>query len=611
MSLLRTNDSPFPSSIKEMRKLGWEQPDIILISGDAFVDHPAFGAAVIARVLHSSGFKVAIVPQPNWKDDLRDFKKFGEPSLFFAVSAGNMDSMVNHYTANKRQRSDDAYTPGGKAGFRPNYAVNVYSNILKNLYPEVPVIIGGIEASMRRFTHYDYWQDKLLPSVLVDSNADLLCYGMSEKSILEIALRIKQDGHIYNTYNVNQIVYLSDLNDKKKNDIDINSHELCLADKSKYAENFVIIEKESVKYNSRQRITQIIGSQKIIVNSPFPTLTQNELDEIYNLPFSRKPHPRYEKKEPIPAYEMIKNSVTIHRGCFGACSFCTISAHQGRFISSRSEKSIIGEVKLVAETEGFKGHITDLGGPSANMYRMGGKDMDLCENCKRPSCIYPAICKNLNYSHKHLSQLYNEVSELSGIKKISIGSGIRHDLIFGEKTGNYQAENLKYFELLVKKHVSGRLKVAPEHTRDNVLQVMRKPSFNSFRQMKKNFDKINEKYQLKQQLIPYFISAHPGCSDIDMAELAVLTNEMGFRLEQVQAFTPTPMTLSAVMYYTGTDPYTGKYLYSAKTNSEKEEQLMYFFWYKHEIKKRIVKKLKDMKRDDLLGKLRNIAKSKI
>lgn len=575
---MKTFHFAFPSTVKEMKALGWSQPDVIIISGDAFVDHPSFGASIIARVLENDGFKVAVVPQPNWKDDLRDFKKFGVPRLFFAVTAGNMDSMMNHYTANKRLRTDDAYTPGGNAGFRPDYATNVYSNILKKLYPEVPVIIGGIEASMRRFTHYDYWQNKLLPSILTSSKADILCYGMAEKAISELASKINDTGHIYESFSIKQTAYISDTNDTQPGDIELYSHKECLENKEKFAENFIKIEQESIKLNSTKRITQITNGKKIIVNPPYEPISEKELIRIYSLPFTRQPHPKYHNKPAIPAFEMIKNSVTIHRGCFGACSFCTISAHQGKFISSRSQDSIINELNTIAENPNFKGYISDLGGPSANMYKMKGYNLDLCEKCLRPSCIYPAICKNLNHSHKQLTDLYNAASKIKNIKKITIGSGIRYDLCLStSKNELVDIENKKYVEILIKNHVSGRLKVAPEHTSDRVLKTMRKTSFNSFRRFKKLFDSINQKHNLTQQLVPYFISSHPGCTEEDMANLAKETNSLGFNLEQVQSFTPSPMTLSSVIFFTGENPYSGEKVFSAKSDKERKKQMQYFF----------------------------------
>lgn len=593
----------FPTTVKELKSFEWDCADIILFSGDAYVDHPSFGTAVIARVLDYAGYRVAIVPQPNWRDDLRDFKKLGKPRLFFGVSAGNMDSMLNHYTANKRLRSEDAYTPGGKTGQRPDYATNVYSNILKSIYPEVPVVIGGIEASMRRFAHYDFWNNKLMTSVLESSNADLLCYGMSEKTIVKIADRLNDSGQICNCYDIKQIAYLSDFSDNSENDIKLFSFKELQKDKIKYAKNFVKIEQES-NYNSNRRIIQDLQNKRLIVNPVFPVATEKEIDNIYDLEYTRLPHPKYAGKEPIPAYEMIKHSVNIHRGCFGGCSFCTISAHQGKFISSRSEKSILNELKEVSKMSDFKGHITDLGGPSANMYKMHGFDSGICDKCKKPSCIFPVVCNNLNTSHLHLTELYKKALQIEGIKKISIGSGVRYDIALHEsKNPLTNRHNKEYLELLISKFVSGRLKVAPEHCSPKVLKLMRKTSFNQFKKLQSIFDKINQKYELNQQLIPYFISGHPGCNEIDMAELAVETKDMGFKLEQVQAFTPTPMTLSTVMYYTGIDPYSGEKLYVAKDRKESEKQLKYFFWYKPEIKKDLLKSLMRAGRKDLADKI--------
>lgn len=597
-------DKFFPTSVKELKQFGWDYIDVILVSGDAFVDHPSFGPAVIARVLQNAGYRVAIVPQPNWKDDLRDFKKFGEPRLFFGVTAGNLDSMLNHYTANKRLRSDDAYTPGGQAGHRPDYATSVYCHILKNLFPETPIVIGGIEASMRRFVHYDYWQDKILPSILELSNADLLCYGMSEKSIVEIANRINQDGHHYNCFNIKQTAYLSDDKDIKKDDIELHSYEEILADKKNYAENFVIVEREANSYTNR-RITQKLEHSKLIVNPTYEPLSETEMDSIYALPFTRLPHPRYNGKPDIPAYEMIKNSVTIHRGCFGGCSFCTIAAHQGKNISSRSEKSIIAELEKISQMPDFKGHISDIGAPSANMYKMHGFDEGLCKNCKRPSCITPQICKNLNTSHEELCKLYRKALEVKGIKKISIGSGIRYDIAL-HKTGNAETDkiNEEYLELVISKFVSGRLKVAPEHTSPKVLALMRKTPFEKFGELKKIFDRTNQKCGKNQQLIPYFISAHPGCTEEDMAELMAQIKNLGICPEQVQTFTPTPMTLSTVMYFTELNPYTMEKVYVPKSREERENQNMYFFWYTPDARKKIERRLLKLGRADIIAKMK-------
>lgn len=573
-----------PTTKKEVEKRGWDELDVIIISGDAYVDHPSFGSAVIARVIESEGFHVAIIPQPNWQDDLRDFKKLGKPRLCFGVTSGNMDSMVNHYTANKRLRSDDAYTAGGKAGFRPDYATTVYSNILKELYPETPVIIGGVEASLRRLTHYDYWSDKLKPSILVESKADILVYGMGEKPILEIVKLLDKGVPVSSITNIPQTAYISKNDEIPINDnwktIELTSHEICLKDKKSFASNFKHIEQESNKINAR-RLAQKTGDDFVIVNPPYSTMSEKEIDFSFDLPYTRLPHPKYKKRGAIPAYEMIKFSINIHRGCFGGCAFCTISAHQGKFISSRSEKSILKEVDKIAELDDFKGNLSDLGGPSANMFKMQGKDLGLCEKCIRPSCIYPETCHNLNTDHKPLIDLYKKVSSHPKIKSAYIGSGIRFDMLVGKSKKETQ-ENCfnEYIEQLVKNHVSGRLKVAPEHTSDSVLKVMRKASFDLFYEFREKFIKASKKAGLNQQIIPYFISSHPGSEIKDMEDLTNKTKELGFKLEQVQDFTPTPMTLATVIYYSGYHPYSLKKIYTAKTKEQKLEQRKFFFWYK-------------------------------
>ena len=573
-----------PITKKETDLRGWSEVDIVIITGDAYVDHPAFGAAVIGRVLESHGYKVALIPQPNWRDDLRDFKKFGKPRLFFGISAGAMDSMVNHYTANKRLRSNDAYTPGGEAGFRPDYATITYSNILKKLYPDTPVVIGGIEASLRRVTHYDYWADELKPTIMLDSKADLGVYGMGELGIVEIAKALEEGKNIEEITNVPQTFFLKNKSQKLKsewNDLRLASHEECLKDKKTYASNFKDVEIESNKKKAN-RLLQDVAEYTLYINPPYPTMTETQIDASFDLPYTRLPHPKYAKRGVIPAYEMIRHSVNIHRGCFGGCAFCTISAHQGKFVASRSKASIMKEVKQVTEMEDFKGYISDLGGPSANMYRMKGKDESLCEKCVRPTCIQPNICKNLDTNHHPLIELYKEVDKMPAVKKATIGSGIRYDLFLTNEDPSGKLGYDEYFEQLMKRHVSGRLKVAPEHSSDEVLRLMRKPSFNLFMKLKKKFDKVNEKYRLNQQLIPYFISSHPACTLTDMAELAVKTKELGYKLEQVQDFTPTPMTLATEIYYSGYDPYSLKPVFVAKTKQEKLDQQRFFFWYKPE-----------------------------
>lgn len=594
-----------PTTKKEVELRGWDELDVIIFSGDAYVDHPSFGSAVIGRILEAEGLKVAIVPQPNWRDDLRDFKKLGRPRLFFGISAGCMDSMVNRYTANKRRRSNDAYTPDERPDMRPDNATITYSTILKKLYPDIPVAIGGIEASMRRLTHYDYWEDRLKKSILCDSHADLLIYGMGEKPVTELCRRLKSGEKFSDITDIPQTAYIISekrFDGQKEGDIMLFSHEECLKDKKKQAVNFRHIEEESNKMHA-SRILQRTDRDIVVVNPPYPPMTQEELDRSFDLPYTRMPHPKYKGKR-IPAYDMIKFSVNIHRGCFGGCAFCTISAHQGKFIASRSKESVLREIKAITQMPDFKGYISDLGGPSANMYAMKGKDQNLCGKCKRPSCIHPNICKNLNADHRPLLDLFREAGQIKGIKKIFVGSGVRYDLLihdYKDARLNKAAED--YTRELITKHVSGRLKVAPEHTSQAVLDIMRKPPFGQFVQFKKIFEKINAEHNLNQQIIPYFISSHPGCREEDMAELAAITKHMHFHLEQVQDFTPTPMTVSTETYYTGLHPYTLEPVFTARTQKEKLAQRMFFFWYEKEYKDKIMSELRKMGRKDLIQKI--------
>ena len=588
-----------PTTKKELELRGWDEVDVILFSGDAYVDHPSFGAAVIGRTLEAAGYRVAIVPQPDWHGDYRDFKKLGRPRLFFGISPGCMDSMVNKYTANRRLRSEDAYSPDGRHDLRPEYPTIVYTRILKELFPDVPVVLGGIEASLRRLTHYDYWQEKLRPSILVDSGADLLIYGMGEKPIVELARRSPGEWR-----DVPQTVYLADNIEITKDDIVLHSHEECLRDKRAQAENFRHIEEQSNMMHA-QRIIQRIGTRSVVVNPPYPPMTTAELDASFDLPYTRQPHPKYKGKR-IPAYDMIKYSVNIHRGCFGGCAFCTISAHQGKFIACRSKESILREVRQVIEMPDFKGYLSDLGGPSANMYGMHGRNLNACEKCRRPSCIHPQICPNLDTNHSKLLDIYHAVDALPGIKRSFIGSGVRYDLLLyrsKDEAANQSAQ--QYTRELITRHVSGRLKVAPEHTSDNVLRLMRKPSFQQFYEFKRIFDRINREEGLNQQIIPYFISSHPGCHEADMAELAVITKQLDFHLEQVQDFTPTPMTNATETWYTGYDPYTLEQVFSAKTPREKLAQRQYFFWYKPEERRSIEQSLRRIGRPDLIARLYN------
>lgn len=594
-----------PTSVKEMKLLGWNHVDVVLFSGDAYVDHPSFGAAVIGRTLQAAGYNVAIVPQPNWQDDLRDFRKFGKPRLFFGISSGAMDSMVNHYTAARRRRSDDAYTPGGRHGARPDYPTVVYSKILRELYPDTPIIIGGIEASLRRLSHYDYWQNKLRPSLMLDVDADLLIYGMGEKPVVEAAGRLDAGEAVSDLADMLQTVSLQPLDTMPQpgdEHIILHSYEQCLKSKRCQAENFKHIEQQSNRMHGAT-IWQPHGNKVVRVNPMYPPMTTQEIDASFDLPYTRIPHPRYKGKT-IPAYEMIRHSICLHRGCFGGCAFCTISAHQGKFIASRSKESILREARQVTGMSDFKGYISDLGGPSANMYALGGKDKNICEKCLRPSCLHPKPCPNLDTDHSRLLDIYHAVDALPGVKKSFIGSGVRYDLSM-HHTGNPKTDsvNHRYNRELIEHHVSGRLKVAPEHTSPHVLNLMRKPDFSLFHEFKKLFDNVNTHCGLKQQLIPYFISSHPGCREVDMAELAVETKHLNIHLEQVQDFTPTPMTLATEIYYTGIHPYTGEKVFTAITPEQKQAQRRYFFWYDPKQQAEIIRSLKRLSRPDLLSAL--------
>lgn len=597
-----------PTTRREMKIRGWEDLDVIIFSGDAYVDHAAFGPAALGRILESYGLRVAIVPQPNVNDNLQDFEKLGTPNLFFAVTSGAMDSMVSNYTANKRRREKDAYTPNGDKGFRPDYATTVYSKILKEKFPDVPVVIGGIEASLRRVTHYDYWSDSLKPNILVDSKADLLVYGMGEQPLRELIALLKKGVPFSAIKTIKQTAFLLDEDEnlpknKQWEDKEISSHEACLKDKKTFAANFKTIEQESNKIHGR-RILQKVGRKTLVINPVFPTMTEKEIDASYDLPFTRLPHPKYDKRGPIPAYEMIKFSINTHRGCFGGCSFCTISAHQGKFIASRSQESVLKEVQAVTEMPDFKGYLSDVGGPSANMYQMKGKVQSICDNCVAPSCISPVICHNLDTSHKPMTELYQAIDKNPKIKKSFIGSGIRYDMLVPEFNKNADPKELDdYTEEVLTNHVSGRLKVAPEHTSDPVLKLMRKPSFSYFHEFKKTFDKINLRKKLNLQLIPYFISNHPESRLEDMANLAAETKDMGFQLEQVQGFTPTPMTVATVIYYSGYHPYTLKKAYVPKSKKDKDEQHRFFFWYKKENQNWIRNTLEKVGRHDLMSRL--------
>lgn len=595
-----------PTTMKEAKKRGWDELDVIIVTGDAYVDHPAFGNAVIGRILESYGLKVAIISQPNWRDDLRDFKKFGKPRLFFGVTSGNMDSMVNKYTAGKRLRSSDAYTPGGDVNFRPDNATTVYTRILKELFPDSPVVIGGIEASLRRVTHYDFWQDKLLPNILTQSGADLLIYGMGEQPLRELTQQLMSGKSINDLRSIPQTAYLSDQKEKlseEKNwkNFELTSHEVCLKDKKAYAKNFRYIEFESNKQFAK-RLLQKIGDQVLVINPPFQTMTEKEIDASFDLPFTRLPHPKYKDRGAISAFEMIKFSINTHRGCFGGCSFCTISAHQGKMIASRSKDSVKRELDQITKMPDFKGTITDIGGPSANMYQMKGIDQNICDKCAAPSCVFPKICRNLETDPSKMIDLYKMVREHEDVQHAYVSSGLRYDLMFNPKS-KHPEKDVKYVEDLISYHVSGRLKVAPEHTEEHVLKFMRKPSFEYFKKFKEKFEEVSRKKGLRQEIIPYFISSHPGCTPEDMAKLAIETKKLGYKLEQVQDFTPTPMTLATEIYYSGFHPYTLNKVETAISLDDKTMQRNFFFWYKPENKNLLRNTLAKWKKFDLSKEL--------
>ena len=572
--MAENNSYMIPTSIKEVKALGWDYIDVILFTGDAFIDHPSFGTAVIARWLQKHGYRVAVVPQPNWRDDLRDFRKLGAPRLYFGVNAGAMDSMVNHYTAAKRLRSDDAYTPDGRAGQRPDYAVTVYTKILKDIYPDIPVVIGGIEASLRRVTHYDYWQDALKPSILVDSGADWLCYGMGERTMLEFTKAIEAGRNVSDIRKIPQLGFYMDGRCRLKDAVILNSYERCCKDKVAFAENFHVVETYANMLQPPVLI-EPVGKGYVQINPTWPPATQEEMDSFWDLPFTKLPHPRYKGKH-IPAFEMIKFSVNTHRGCFGGCNFCTIAAHQGKFIQSRSEESIIKEIAGLNNLPGFAGNISDVGAPTANMYGMRGKNPELCAKCRRKSCLFPGPCKNMDRSHERLLKLYEQIAKVKGIRHAYIGSGIRYDLFLDEK-GFVDETSYPYLKELILEHTSGRLKVAPEHTEDSVLKLMAKPSFKLFERLRIEFDNIVYSSGKKCELVPYFISGHPGCGMREMQRLARTPALKGLYMDQVQDFTPTPMTTSSVMFYTGLDPKNLEKVFVERDLERKKEQKSFFF----------------------------------
>lgn len=574
MELNCLSECNIPTSVKEVQRLGWDYIDVIFFTGDAFVDHPSFGTACIARYLEKFGYRVAVVPQPNWKDDLRDFRKLGAPRLYFAVNSGAMDSMVNHYTAARRLRHEDAYTPDGQFGRRPDRAVTVYTKILKRLWPDVPVVIGGVEASLRRLAHYDYWDNSIHPSILVDSGADWLCYGMGERTMLELTRAIESGRNLRQMENIAQLAFYRKGTCKLDGALVLHSYEQCLEEPRSFAENFHQIEVHA-NMLTPQTLVEPVGDGYVRVNPPLPPATTEEMDSFWDLPFTKKPHPRYKGKR-IPAYDMIKDSIITHRGCFGGCNFCTIAAHQGKFIQSRSEESILKEVRELAAMPEFRGNISDLGAPTANMYGMHGKDPSRCAVCRRKSCLFPSPCSNMDRNHERVLALYRRVDAVKGIRHSYIGSGVRYDLFLDEK-GFVDGSGKKYLRELMLRHTSGRLKVAPEHTEDKVLYYMAKPSFRLFERLRAEFDKINREEGTHTELVPYFISSHPGCTLQDMRKLASNRSLKGIWMEQVQDFMPTPMTTSSIMFCTGLDPRTMKEVFVEHDPERKKEQKSLFF----------------------------------
>lgn len=574
MELNCLSECNIPTSVKEVQRLGWDYIDVIFFTGDAFVDHPSFGTACIARYLEKFGYRVAVVPQPNWKDDLRDFRKLGAPRLYFAVNSGAMDSMVNHYTAARRLRHEDAYTPDGQFGRRPDRAVTVYTKILKRLWPDVPVVIGGVEASLRRLAHYDYWDNSIHPSILVDSGADWLCYGMGERTMLELTRAIESGRNLRQMENIAQLAFYRKGVCRLDGALVLHSYEQCLEEPRAFAENFHQIEVHA-NMLTPQTLVEPVGDGYVRVNPPLPQATTEEMDSFWDLPFTKKPHPRYKGKR-IPAYDMIKDSIITHRGCFGGCNFCTIAAHQGKFIQSRSEESILKEVRELAAMPEFRGNISDLGAPTANMYGMHGKDPSRCAVCRRKSCLFPSPCSNMDRNHERVLALYRRVDAVKGIRHSYIGSGVRYDLFLDEK-GFVDGSGKKYLRELMLRHTSGRLKVAPEHTEDKVLYYMAKPSFRLFERLRAEFDKINREEGTHTELVPYFISSHPGCTLQDMRKLASNKSLKGIWMEQVQDFMPTPMTTSSIMFCTGLDPRTMKEVFVERNPERKKEQKSLFF----------------------------------
>lgn len=581
--------SPLPMSREEMLSRGWEEVDVVFVTGDAYVDHPSMAMAVLGRVLEAAGYRVGIVSQPDWHN-CDAWQTFGKPRLFFAISAGNMDSMINHYTANRKVRNNDAYSPGGRIGLRPDRATLSYCQRARQAYKGVPVIAGGVEASLRRLAHYDYWSDKVRRSILLDSKADLVAYGMGEDSILEIAQRLDAGESVKDLRDMRGVAYAMGASETPPEDaLPLPTFEEVVTDKMAFAEATKIIHNETNPYNAK-RLVQYHDRQAIVCNPPPLPISQQAMDRIYGLPYTRRPHPSY--SEPIPAYEMIKDSVTIMRGCFGGCTFCSITTHQGRIIQSRSKQSILSEIETMAESPDFKGVVSDIGGPTANMYEMKCSRPEVEAVCRRQSCVHPTICKLLGTDHGPLVELMKEARETPGIRKVLVASGIRMDLA---------RRSPEYMRDLVKHHVGGHLKVAPEHTDPHVLDKMRKPSTDDFERFSETFDEESKKAGKKQYIIPYFIASHPG-SDLDaMIHLAVFLKQNGYRPDQVQDFIPAPFDVATAMYYTGVDPFTKKPVYIAKHLRDRKLQRALMQFFKPENYFEVRKALEKAGRQDLIG----------
>ena len=578
-----------PMSMKEARDRGWDELDVVIVTGDAYIDHPSFAMSILGRTLEAAGFRVGIISQPDWTS-CEDWKKLGRPRLFFGISAGNMDSMINHYTANRKVRNDDAYSPGGKIGLRPDRATLSYCQRAREAFKGVPVIAGGVEASLRRLAHYDYWSDKVRKSILLDSKADLVVFGMGENAAVEIAQRLAGGETVKDLRGMRGVAYALGASEQPPEDaLTLPSFEEVCDDKQKFAEATRTIHNETNPYNAR-RLIQWHSKQAVVVNPPQLPISEAAMDKIYSLPYTRRPHPSY--SEAIPAFQMIKDSITIMRGCFGGCTFCSITAHQGRAIQSRSKKNIIGEIKQLSTDSKFKGTISDIGGPTANMYQMKCTKPEIEAVCRRQSCVHPKICKLLGVDHEPVIELMKEAREVDGIKKVLIASGVRMDLA---------RQSPEYIRELTRHHVGGHLKVAPEHVDPDVLFKMRKPANDDFEYFGEVFNEESAKAGKKQYMIPYFIASHPG-SDLEaMINLAVFLKQNGYKPDQVQDFIPAPMDVATCMYYTGLDPFTMKPVFVAKGLRDRKTQRALMQFFKSENYFEVREALRQAGRTDLIG----------